>query len=220
VFQTGIEGLRKIAQRSGVYAGRLGPFFRPVRVPNLEDPGWLDYWDNSTPPAVARVGVLRHDWKEPAWGVARFEAFRQEKSPTWSKMPDVMLAKCAEAAALRAAFSEETSGLYIHEEAATIEGDALPGPQAEAVAPQSSGQFAEATEEEKKERLAEITAALDAVFGKEPPWESKPKAEILKRVFRVNTWGRISQLEPAVFLRCAASFEDVLQAHREEGGES
>lgn len=236
VFQTGIEGLRKIAFRSGQYAGRIGPFFRGVRVSGkiaqpatvevhgmlVESGGWVDSWDNAAgPPALARVGVRRHDWTEVAWGNASLSAYRQDRSPTWAKMPDVMLAKCAEAAALRAAFSEETAGLYIVEEAAGFEGDEV-GAIGTAAPEQTPAKPPPLPDEEvddfrKRERLAEIAAKLTAVFGPAPPWENEEKKRVLRAVFRMGSWKAISDLEPRPFLELARGFEDVLQ---EEKGEA
>ncbi len=70
----------------------------------------------------------------PFVGTARFDEFRQLKkggalSYMWQKMPHNQLAKCAEAAALRRAFPEPLSGLYVPEELPPTEGppdDAIP----------------------------------------------------------------------------------------------
>lgn len=109
--QVSIDGFRLVAERTNRYAGQLGPFWTE------DGKEWLEVWLASKPPAAAKVGVLRHDFKEPVWAVATWEQYKQTKydgglTSMWAKMGPLMLAKCAESLALRRAFPNELSGVY------------------------------------------------------------------------------------------------------------
>lgn len=107
-IQTGIDGFRLIAERTERY------------VPGRE-PSYTTAPDGSVISATAYVKKLaRGEWHEVAatafW--SEYVQTNKEGQPTrfWSRMPHLMLAKCAEALALRKAFPMELSGLYTTEE--------------------------------------------------------------------------------------------------------
>lgn len=106
-----IDGLRLRAERSGKYAGQLPPEWCGP------DGQWRDVWLEDFPPSAARVGVLRSDFQAPVYGIVRYKSFVKTKKSGeatrfWKTSPDHMLAKCAEANAIKKCFPAETSGHY------------------------------------------------------------------------------------------------------------
>ena len=107
-IQTSIDGFRVIAERSGDYAGQDEPLF----LRDAED----------QPYCKVTVYRFRGDVRYPAAvGVAFWKEYVQtdregKPSGMWSKMPRTMLAKVAEALALRKAYPQDLSGLYTSDE--------------------------------------------------------------------------------------------------------
>jgi phage recombination protein Bet len=152
--QVSIDGLRAIAERTGLYAGQDEPEF-------VENPdGTLK---------LCRVRVWRRDWPRPAVGVAYWSEYcpmardrttgKSRPTAMWARMPHVMLAKTAESVALRKAFPEDMSGLYTSEEMGNAPGTSPAQPPAVAPAQATVVQRVE-TRVEERVSVPGPTAAL------------------------------------------------------------
>ena len=113
-IQTGIDGYRAIANRTGQYAGNDDCTY---------DDGKTEFQllskklgcTTATATVYRVVGGIRC----PFAATAAWESYcpKEEKNAfMWNKMPFLMLGKCAEALALRKAFPEELGGIYTDEE--------------------------------------------------------------------------------------------------------
>jgi len=115
--QVSIDGLRKLAAETGEAAGQDGPYWCG------SNGQWQDVWLGVDPPRAAKVTVNRSTARGIAQytGVALWDSYCQRNKygkPThmWEQMGPEMLAKCAEALALRKAFPQSLSGLYTNDE--------------------------------------------------------------------------------------------------------
>lgn len=105
---TSIDGMRLVADRSGLYEGQTQPVFYDG------DGRSYDIWLKKEPPFACKVGVWKKGFKEPLYAVAIFNEYA--KGNLWLKMPSLMIAKVAEALALRKAFPNDIGGIYTRDE--------------------------------------------------------------------------------------------------------
>src|ERR1044072_1140551 len=114
-IQTGIDGFRLIAERTGRYIGQSGPYWCG------EDGECREIWPKGQKnPVASKVvvkkllgGVVGETSAVAHWGEY---AVTGSAGKFWESKPALLLSKCAEALALRKAFPAEMSGLYIAEE--------------------------------------------------------------------------------------------------------
>jgi phage recombination protein Bet len=133
-IQTGIDGLRVVAERSGKYAGSREPRFEynPDEKISIMRAG-----TNRVVPNKATVSVMKlvGDQIVDTTRTARWDEYYpgDQQGSQWKMRPEQMLSKVAEAQALRAAFPNDTEGLYIAEEMQQADVDVDSGVDVEAI---------------------------------------------------------------------------------------
>jgi phage recombination protein Bet len=109
-IQTSIDGLRLIAERTGKYSPG-----KEVTYNYGEDKKLISstaFVKKMTPDGTWHEISCTAFYSEYVQSFADKKTGRYEPGKFWKQMPHVMLAKCAEAGALRKAFPAEMSGLY------------------------------------------------------------------------------------------------------------
>ncbi|MEU3973435.1 recombinase RecT [Streptomyces bacillaris] len=130
-IQTGIDGFRTIAHRAAAKAGESISYEDTVYYD--AEGNAHDVWLLKQYPAAVKVTVLRGTARFPF--IARWDEF----APTyydskagayvvakmWQQMPAHMIRKCGEAGSLRMAAPQDLSGVYVDEEMARADADAV-----------------------------------------------------------------------------------------------
>jgi phage recombination protein Bet len=186
---TTIDGLRVIADRSRQYrpdedepeftfdadekgpTNPLGLVKAKVRIWKNDKPvTGVAYWTEFAP--------VKDEWAEGEDGRRRPSGKQTLEPGNWTKMPRIMLAKCAEAQALRKAFPEDLSGLY--------EGAELDQARASDLSPSEIvGEY------QTGERLTRIGVAGGIMFQMFPnsSLESVPVGQVADRVLETaESW--------------------------------
>lgn len=219
--QVSIDGLRAIAERTGLYAGQDEPEYE------YEEDGSI---------RMCKVRVYRKDWGGRACvGVAHWREYVQlsregKATSMWAKYAHIMIAKCAEALALRKAFPEAASGLYTTEEipieqpqrveveqvhatpAAIASGERFAAPIVSAAAPAVAVTVSAAPARAPATSSADVEAEAERRYQSGPSTPQAPAAE-----------GRDPKTAPSYqrlldALAAASSPEDVVAAWIAHGG--
>ncbi len=167
IRHVGIEGLRKKAEDTHEYRGQTAPEFAGP------DGRWTDLWlRGDVPPIAARVGIYRKGFAAPVYRPVYWEEYcplideevwegrgrDRKKVRTGQRVPAanwkpasrggkplVMFAKCAEAAAFRAAFPNQFQGYYVPEETEKLKYDRQAEAEADAADERRKAAYAKAT---------------------------------------------------------------------------
>lgn len=173
-IEVGINGIRGQAEDTGKYGGQTDPQWTDDGVT------WVDVWVKPTPPAAARVGIIRTDWDAPAFGVVTYAGYvPRNKSGTitptgqWEFNSPNQLLKCAEMQAFRKAFPRRFTGLYIAEEmeGATTQAD-------DQSAESSTDWFALIRATDDKGELAELADRIRGIVNGEQVGENEMTGDL------------------------------------------
>ncbi|WP_275792665.1 phage recombination protein Bet [Prescottella equi] len=207
-IQTGIDGFRLIASRTGQLDGYEDTLWCG------QDGKWTDVWLKREAPAASKVTVIRNGARYPA--VALFTEYagltnKGELTKMWREKGALMLAKCAEALALRKAFPQDLSGLYTSDEMqqANNSQESAPAPQRQRQQSQRPTSITEALTPEPEpvvvdmESLMDAAARLDTYEALLALWDAnvanltEEQAEELKAFMKARKAQLAAESEPA-----------------------
>ncbi|WP_181275979.1 phage recombination protein Bet [Brevibacterium oceani] len=187
-IQTGIDGFRLIARRT-IDRTHEDFGYRPTLWCG-RDGQWRDVWLENEPPAAAKVVVVRGGQEFDA--IALFESYAGRKrdgnlNSMWSTQGAHMIAKCAEALALRKAFPQDLSGLYTADEMAQADNSQTITSQVQRPRPQQQAQ----RQGSGRDWLAELDQCATAEDARKLYAECSAARELTKEIAeQITTAGR------------------------------
>lgn len=186
-IQTSIDGFRVIAERSGSYAGQ-------------DEPIWENDEKGFPIKCTVRVYKFTPNFEQrycAGVGVAHFKEYYPTPQNLQKTMPHTMIAKVAEALALRKAFPQDLSGLYTGDEIADAPKEIVPNKFFKE--PEGSmknlsdiaGEELKASAEEQrlnklKEALAKMQTKEEITNYLNKKYQGKTRLEILQSMSEAN----------------------------------
>ena len=186
-IQTSIDGFRVIAERSGSYAGQ-------------DEPIWENDEKGFPIKCTVRVYKFTPNFEQrycAGVGVAHFKEYYPNPQMLQKTMPHTMIAKVAEALALRKAFPQDLSGLYTGDEIADAPKEIVPNKFFKE--PEGSmknlsdiaGEELKASAEEQrlnklKEALAKMQTKEEITDYLNKKYQNKTRLEVLQSMSEAN----------------------------------
>ena len=193
-IMAGIDGLRTIAHRTGDCMGISEPTY-------LSDKGRLVA-------CTVTVERLNHGERCKFGATAFLVEYANNKAPIWKSKPRVMLAKCAEALALRKGFPADLYGLYTDDEI----------PPAEVIPPTVEAKAKTKTPEIEPAQmimLNQLKSEMRLFCVNNNIAGARDKARFLFKQFKVSSWNEIVAMPEHKIEKYYAIMNDENKRHRD-----